>query len=232
MVYKVIKLFFSLFFFIDILSAEIIYEKNNISITKIELEEYKVIYNNNYDIILSDNQSIKNLVLLKKVIKFYEENDPEILKLIDEKITINENDQNILIDLNRNFFRLLVLKNELILQYFKENFSKDDLKYVISNLNELSYPISLDGCLTIKRLEKLNNNDYFINNFYENLFNNNNDYKTKINSNIYNVCIDAKTYSIIENSIIEYIEILSKTDFENFLYNKLEWKISIYLLEI
>ena len=184
MVYKVIKFFFLIFFFIDILSAEIIYNKNNISITKIELEEYKIIYKRNYDVILTNNQSIKNLVLLKKVIKFYEENDPEILNLIDEKITIKENDPNILIDLNRNFFRLLVLKNELILQYFKENFSKDDLKYVISNLNELSYPISQDGCLTIKRLEKLNNNDYFINNFYENLFNNSSNYKTKINSNV------------------------------------------------
>ena len=221
MAYKLIRYFFLIFFFINTLSAEIIYNKNNILITKIELEEYKKIFKQNNGLIPSNNQSIKELVLLKKVISFYEEKNPEVLKLIDEKISIKEDDYNSLIDLKRDFFRLIILKNEYILKYFKEDFQKEDLIAVISNMSQINFPISEDNCMTIDRLEILNNNEFFINNFYKNLIENNNDYKTKINSKIYNVCIDANTFSIIENAIINYIEILSKTEFENFLYDKL-----------
>ena len=221
MVYKFIRYFFSIFFFINILSAQIIYNKKDISISSIELEEYKRIYNINYGYTPSNNESIKNLVLIKKVISYYEENDKDILKLLDQKINIKREDPNSIFELNRDFLRILVLKNEFILKFYREDFEKEDLERVISNLEGLNFPISNDGCLTINKFENLNNDHFFINNLYENLMNNTNNYTTQIDSNIYNVCIDSKTYSIIEKAIISHIETLTKNEFESFLYDKL-----------
>ena len=100
MVYKFIRYFFFIFFFINILHAQIIYNKKNISISSIELEEYKRIYYRNFGYTPSNNESIKNLVLIKKVISYYEEIDKNILKLLDQKINIKREDPNSLFELN------------------------------------------------------------------------------------------------------------------------------------
>ena len=62
-----------------------------------------------------------------------------------------------------------------------------------------------EQCLTIEKIVILKEDRYFIDNFI-NLKNNTRDFKTLINDDIYDVCIDNKSFSDIENSIIKFIE--------------------------
>ena len=52
---------------INFLYGNIIYDKNEITITEIELIDYIEIYNNNFNISLSENSALKKIVLMKKL---------------------------------------------------------------------------------------------------------------------------------------------------------------------
>ena len=50
--------------------AEIVYEKNNVSISRLELNEYIKLHKDSYNITLSKNKALKEIVLMKKTISF------------------------------------------------------------------------------------------------------------------------------------------------------------------
>ena len=66
MVYKLLILIF--LFGIKIGYTNIIYDKNEIIITEIELNNYKELYRNNFGSNISNNKAIKDIVLIKKTI--------------------------------------------------------------------------------------------------------------------------------------------------------------------
>ena len=86
-----------------------------------------------------------------------------------------------------NFIRFQKIRNEFISEYFKNSFDIEDLEIIFSNFNNLQIPISKNKCLTIERMHSVNLDKRLILNFYENLKNNEKNFKTKIDNVFYDV---------------------------------------------
>ena len=232
MVSKLIILILIVIFNIKTGLSNIIYDKNGISITDIEINNYINLYKTNYDINVSKNKAIKNIVLIKKSINFLNINNPDFMKLLDENITSEYgseilNNQSLL-----NFIRFQKIRNEFITEYFQNNFNLKELEVIFYNLNNLKIPISKNDCLTVERLHEVSLDKNLIKSFYENLRSNQKKIVTIINEEKYDVCINNKLFKNIEYEIIKYIENKTEEDFEKFLYGKLNWKENLFLLGI
>ena len=84
MVFKFSVIIFALM--LNLSYANIIYDKNNITITEIELDLYKKLFEENNGYTLKNNQAIKKLVLLKNTINFLLLNNNEFMMVLDERI--------------------------------------------------------------------------------------------------------------------------------------------------
>ena len=214
MVYKTILIFFSI---INLAFGNIIYDKNNTVITQIELDEYIKIYKLNYNFDINHNKALKNIILMKKTISFLKKNNPNFIYELDQKINSQVNEINIS-SMQKDFFRFIGIRNEFLAEYFKNEFSQNDFIEILNAFIDLKLPISRNKCLTIEKIVNLKEDRYFIDNFFKNLKNNTRDFKTLINDDIYDVCIDNKSFSDIENSIVKFIEKKTESNFNNFIY--------------
>ena len=218
MVYRL--LLFVLIFAIKTAYSNIIYDKNNILITEIEMNSYLNLYKNNFGISISNNEVIKNIVIINKTINFLQKNNPNFLSNLDiliEKEYTKEifNDQASLY-----FIRFQKIRNEFISEYFNNDFDIKDLKNIFSNFDNLRIPVSKNNCLTIEKLHDVRNEEQFINNFFENLKKNQQNFEIAIDNEIYNTCINAKLFSNLEKEIIKYIQNKTEKDFNDFIYGK------------
>ena len=218
MVYKLLVLIF--FLGIKIGYTNVIYDKNEIIITEIELNNYKELYKNNFGTDISNNKAIKNIVLTKRTINSLIKNNPEFISILNQNIELEYgkdifNNKSIL-----NFIRFQKIKNEFISDYFKNNFSTKDLEIIFSNFENLSLPISKNNCLTIEKLYEFKNDIIFIENFFKNLRDKSNRITTTINNELIDVCMDNKSFKIIESEIIKFIENKIEDDFDKFIYRK------------
>ena len=222
MVYKNIKLILILFFIITKVDAKIVYDKNDLVVSSIELENFQEVYYENYNEILSKNQALKEIVLIKKIIEKISISNPNAIKKIDKSLELKFKEKFIdQIKIKKDFFRFLSIKNEFISNYFLNNFRIQDLENIFSNSKELILPISNNNCLTIIELKDLRDDSYFIESFLLNLKSNTRTFKTKINDQIFDVCINNNEFKKIETSIISYIEDKTKSEFNSFVYSKL-----------
>lgn len=222
MVFKSIKLILILFFIITKANAKIVYDKNNLVVTSIELENFHEVYYETYGEILSKNQAIKEIVLIKKIIEKVSISNPNAIKKIDKNLELKFKEKFIdQIKVKKDFYRFLSIKNEFISDYFLNNFKLKDLENIFANSKELILPISKNNCLTIIELKDLIEDSYFIESFLLNLKNNTSAFKTKINDQIFDVCINNNEFRKIETNIISYIEDKTKSEFNSFVYSKL-----------
>ena len=222
MVFKIIKSTLILFFIITKINANIVYDKNNLVVTSIELEDFQELYYETYNEILSKNQAIKEIVLIKKIIEKVSVSNPNAIKKIDKSLELNFKEKFInQIKIKKDFFRFLSIKNEFISNYFQNSFRVKDLKNIFTNSKELVLPISNNNCLTIIELKELKNDNFFIESFLLNLKENTRTFKTKINDQIFDVCINNNEFKKIETGIISYIEDKTKSEFNSFVYSKL-----------
>ena len=96
---KCYALLLTLFISFNLYSSEIIYNKNNILITKQDVEQYKIIEKDlNY---LNDNVIIKEIVLIKRTIENLKNNNPRyfeqsMINVKSRNFYIEEVDQNFL----------------------------------------------------------------------------------------------------------------------------------------
>lgn len=205
-------------FFFKIAFSNIIYDKDGITITNIELNSYIEIYQNNFGINLSKNQAVKNINLMKRLIKFLSINNPDFIISLDQNIELQFGkevfDNIILLD----FLRFQKTKNEFISDYFQNQFNIKDLELIFLSFKEFKLPISKTNCLTIENLHEVSKDKYFIKNFFENLKNNEQNYETIINNVIFDVCINDEIFKKIEQNIINFIEKKIETNFNNFIY--------------
>ena len=213
-------LLFIFFFTIKIGYSSIVYDKNNILITEIEMNSYLNLYKNNFGISISNNEVIKNIVIINKTINFLQKNNPNFLSNLDiliEKEYTNEifNDQASLY-----FIRFQKIRNEFISEYFNNNFDIKDLENIFSNFDNLKIPISKNNCLTIEKLYDLRNNEQFVKSFFENLKKNQQNFEIVIDNEIYNACINEKLFSSLEIEIIKFIQDKTEKDFNDFIYGK------------
>ena len=219
MAYKILLFFFMLIS--NMSHSNIIYEKNGIIITEIEVRNYINIYENNNRIKISNNKAIKDIVLMKQTIKFLKKYNPKFMLILDQNIEM-EFGENISSDKNLfDFIRFQKIRNEFITQYFQNEFDIQDLENIFSNLDVLKIPISKNNCLTVEKLHLINNDKNFIKDFYESLSNKKKIFKTMIDNQSYEICITNKLFNDIENIIIQYIKNETEKDFNKFIYSKL-----------
>lgn len=216
MVFRLILVIF-LFFFKTAFS-NIIYDKDGVTITNLELNRYIEIYQNNFGINLSKNKAIKNISLMKKLINFLSINNPDFINSLDQNIEIqfgkNIFNNTTLLD----FLRFQKTKNEFISEYYQNKFNIEDLELIFLSLKEFKLPISITDCLTIENLHEVSEDKYFIKDFFENFKNNRQNYETIINNITYDVCINSEILKKIEQNIINYIDSKIESDFNKFVY--------------
>ena len=218
MVFKL--LIFLIFFNINFSHANIIYDKNEITITELEINKYINFYEINYKKNISNNQAIKNIVLIKRTINFLFENNPDFMMVLDKNI-LSEFPEDITRDENfLNFLRFQKIRYEFINEYFKFNFNVEDLEKVFSTFDDLKLPLSKNNCLTIEKLHKIKIDKYFLESFFESLKENPKRITTIIDNELYDICINEKLFKTIEYEIIKYIEIKTEEDFDKFIYGK------------
>ena len=88
-------------------------------------------------------------------------------------------------------------------------------------MDEMEFLISKNKCLTIEKKQRFNEDRYFLNNFYQNFREGNKNFKTKINNSLFDVCITNDQLKEIENEIIKFVERKTQSDFQKFVYGKL-----------
>ena len=200
--------------------ANIIYDKNEITITKIEMDNYKNLYKTNFDNEISNNEAIKNIVLIKKTISFLIKNNPNFLSVLDKNIKLEYGNEIFDNQVVLDFVRFQKIRNEFISEYFQNIFSIEDLKIIFSNSDNLKLPISKNNCLTIEKLHEVNSDRIFMESFFNKLKNKKQKITTIINNELYEVCLDNKSFQNLNIKIIKYIEIKTKDDFDSFIYRK------------
>jgi len=218
----VFRLVFLIFIFISNISySNIIYDKNGISITNNDLENYLNLYENNNQIRISKNKAIKNIVLMKQTINFLLIKNPEFMTILDQNIEI-EFGNNILNEkILLNYVRFQKIRNEFIFEYFQNNFDIQDFEIIISNFDNLKIPISKNKCLTIEKLHNFKNDQNFSKNLFNSLKNRKKEFEILINNQLYDVCISDQLFNNIDNIIIKFIENKTEDDFNKFIYEKI-----------
>ena len=218
MVYKLLILIF--FLVIKIGYTNVIYDKNQILITEIELNKYKELYKNNFGTDISNNIAIKNIVLIIKTIRFLKINNPDFISILDQNIKLEYGEKIFNNQETLNFIRFQKIRNEFISEYFQNVFSIQDLEIIFTNFDSLKIPISKNNCLTIEKLYDVRNDKNFIESFFKKLRKKNIKITTSINEELYEVCLSNKLYNNIESEIIKFIESKTEDDFDKFIYRK------------
>ena len=230
MVYKLLILIF--FLGIKIGYTNVIYDKNEIIITEIELNNYKELYKNNFGTDISNNIAIKNIVLIMRTIRFLKINNPDFISILDQNIKLEYGENIFNNQETLNFIRLQKIRNEFITEYFQNIFSIQDLEIIFTNFDSLKLPISKNNCLTIEKLYDVRNDKNFIESFFKKIRKKNIKITTSINEELYEVCLSDKLFNNIESEIIKFIESKTEDDFDKFIYRKNNWKRNLFLLEI
>ena len=220
MVTKKLKyLFFVVFFSLNI-NASIIYEKNNKIVTDIDLEIYKQLYKENYGSEINNKNALKDLILIKGVIEDLIKKNPDFINKIDKEILTQFGTKPMENENIKEFIRFSKIRDEFIINYFRNELKVEEVKNIFKNLDNLNLPISDDNCLLIKEIINLQSNTEFIENFFNNLKNDSNEFVITLNEKKYSVCLDQKTFKSIEKLIVEYIQMQTKEEFEKFVYGK------------
>ena len=218
MVYKLLILIF--FLGIKIGYTNVIYDKNEIIITEIELNNYKELYKNNFGTDISNNIAIKNIVLIMKTIRFLKINNPDFISILDQNIKLEYGEKIFNNQETLNFIRFQKIRNEFISEYFLNIFSIQDLEIIFTNFDSLKLPISKNNCLTIEKLYDVRNDKNFIEIFFKKIRKKNIKLTTSINEELYEVCLSDKLFNNIESEIIKFIESKTEDDFDKFIYRK------------
>lgn len=215
---KVLFLCFIIFFIYFNSFANVIYDKNNIIISELDLVIYKKFHNERYNVKISDTKALKDLVMIKNLVISLEINNPDFIKTIDRDISmelgINSTKSKIHLDIIRYF----KTKNYFIINYLNNNFKLNELEEVFNKFNKLELPLSDNNCLTMTDLVDLKNNNEFYEIFFNNLNKENKIYEISIDGKLMSVCLNQRNYQIIQEEIFKYIESKIQKDFDKFFY--------------
>tara|TARA_B100000963_G_scaffold64102_1_gene52061 strand:- start:9098 stop:9715 length:618 start_codon:yes stop_codon:yes gene_type:complete len=198
--------------------SNIIYDKNDIIITEIDLEYYNKIYSENFGKIQNKSAAIKDIVVIKKLIKNFKTKNPLFLQKIDEILNDEFSNEMMDIPIIKDFMRYFKIKNEFIVEFYNTKFNITDLKNIFDSFEKIELPISKNKCLTFLRQVDLKENINFLDNFYLNLRKEDKKYEVRIDNEIYDVCIDSRVNKVFEQNILNYIDMKTSDDFKKFVY--------------
>ena len=216
---KLIGVFLSIFFY-HYSYSNVLYEKDNLVITEIDVNVYQQLYKDNYNLDINKSNSIRDLVLINNVIQHLEINNAEFVDKIDTEISMRYGENYLKEDGTRNFLRFSRIRDEFIINYFQNKLNLIELNNIFNQLDSLDLPISIDNCLIIKEVLDLKDNEEFIESFFNNLKKNTKEFRITINKIPFKVCINEAMYQTIEKLIVEYIQIKTADEFEMFVYEK------------
>ena len=219
----IIKIFFKLFLFLFIYQysySNVIYEKNDLIITEIDIKIYQQLYKENYNLDINHTNSLRDLVLIKNLINNLKKNNPEFINKIDSEILILFSQVDLSNSEVKDFYGFSRIRDEFIIDYFNNRLKIDEVKNIFKRLNNLNLPVSVNNCLIVKEVIDLKDNDEFIENFIYNLKNNSVNFQITIEKVKHDVCIDELRFKSIENLIVNYIQSETSEDFEKFVYDK------------
>ena len=211
---------FSIFLLNINLYANIIYDKNDVIISELDLNYYKQMHYEKFNEKLNNAKALKNLVIIKNVISSLKKNNANFLSKIDQNIDIEIGINNIKSEIILDIIRYFKTKNEFIYDYFNNNFKLKDLEKVFKKINVLELPISENNCLTIVKLVDLSNNNEFLRIFFESMKSQSNIYEISINNLKYNVCVNEKNKEKIEKEIFKYVDLQIQDNFNKFVYDQ------------
>ena len=200
--------------------SNVLYEKDNLVITEIDVNVYQQLYKDSYNLDINKANSIRDLVLINNVIQHLEINNAEFIDKIDLEISMRYGQNSLKEDGTRNFLRFSRIRDEFIINYFQNKLNLNEVKNIFSQLDSLNLPISIDNCLIISEVLNLKNNEEFIESFFNNLKKNTREFEVIINKSKFKVCINEAMYQTIEKLIVEYIQIKTADEFETFVYEK------------
>tara|TARA_Y200000002_G_scaffold233620_1_gene192924 strand:- start:3144 stop:3818 length:675 start_codon:yes stop_codon:yes gene_type:complete len=222
MVFKIInKLLLKVFLFVVIsinAYANVIYDKNDIIISELDINYYKKLHYDKFKENINDSKALKNLVVIKKLIINLKKNNPEFLERIDRDINKEVGEENIKSQIILDILRYFKTRNEFIYNYFKIDFKRNDLENIFKSFVNLKLPISNNNCLTIIRLVDLKNNTEFVDVFFKNLRDQSDNYEILIDNMKYNVCINEKNRKLIDKEILKYADLKIEDQFNKFIY--------------
>ena len=216
---KLIGIFLSVFLYHHSYS-NVLYEKDNLIITEIDVNFYQQLYKNSYNLEINKANSIRDLVLINNVIQYLEINNAEFIDKIDLEVSMRYGQNSLKENGTRNFLRFSRIRDEFIINYFQNKLNLNEVKNIFSQLDNLNLPISIDNCLIISEVLNLKNNEEFIESFFNNLKKNTREFEVVINKSKFKVCINEAMYQTIEKLIVEYIQIKTADQFETFVYEK------------
>ena len=200
--------------------SNVLYEKNNLIITEIDVNVYQQLYKNSYNREINKANSIRDLVLINNVIQNLELNNAEFIDKIDIEISTRYGESSLKEDVTKNFLRFSRIRDEFIINYFQNELNLIELNNIFNQFDNLDLPISIDNCLIIKEVLDLKDNEEFIESFFNNLKKNTREFRITINKIPFKVCINEEMYQTIEKIIVEYIQIKTADEFEAFVYEK------------
>ena len=211
---------FSIFLLNINLYANIIYDKNDVVISELDLNYYKQMHYEKFNEKLNNSKALKNLVIIKNVISSLKKNNANFLNKIDQNIDKEIGINNIKSEIILDIIRYFKTKNEFIYDYFNNNFKLQDLEKVFKKINVLELPISENNCLTIMKLVDLSNNNEFLRIFFDSMKSQSNIYEISINNLKYNVCVNEKNKEKIEKEIFKYVDLQIQDNFNKFVYDQ------------
>ena len=223
MVYKlIIKIYVFAFLCLIPMNSysNIVYDKNNVVISNIDLNYYSQLYFENFGERINKSKAIKNIVIIKNLINNFKKNNPDFLIRVDDILIKEYGNQKMDIQIVKDFARYFKIKNEFIYEYYFSKFNIKDLENVFNTYEKIELPISKNDCMTILKLNNFKGNKEFLNNFYENLKKEIKKYEVTIDNIRYDVCINSKNYELFESSILKYIDSKTKDKFKKFVYEQ------------
>ena len=200
--------------------SNILYKKNDLVITDIDLKIYIQLYSENYNLFINENNALKDLILIKNLLKNLEKNNKEFIAKIDNEILLEFGNNSFNVENVRDFLRFTKIRNEFIINYFKNNLDSKELSYIFENIENLNVPISNNDCLIINKVLDLKKNSEFKEGFFNILKNNSKKIIIKVEGVEYQVCLDQNKFKYIENHIVDYIHAQTEEEFLKFVYDK------------
>ena len=152
MVYKLLIKFyvFTILCLIPVNSySNIVYDKNDIVISNIDLNYYTQIYFENFGEKINKSNAIKNIVIIKNLINYFKKNNPDFLIKVDDVLIKEHGNKKMDIQIIKDFLRYFKINNEFIYEYYFSKFNLTDLEYIFNTYDKIELPISNNNCLTI-----------------------------------------------------------------------------------
>ncbi len=204
----------------NIAYSKIIFDKNDIIITEIEVQEYIKIHKNYTGEELAPNIATKNIYLMKNTLKRLIKKSPEYINSLEKTINKEFGVEVLENNTHTDYIKYFKFRNEFIINYFNKNLSENDIHIIFKGIDTLPLQLSTNKCLTVDIILDLSKNKSFAKLFFENLKNNSKDFNILIENIDYSICIDEKNFKYLESKIIDYIKIKTEKNFNEFIYNE------------